>query len=142
MTESIEAPRGTVFVGRKISDQKFGSYDFGLHLPVPFDPAVPVAEQGELVTAFFALATELIGEQTKPLLALITERAFTAPAASGSAPAGNYSTDLRDGQVIKTCKVHGDVPHWDNRESKKSERAPDFKCSVGGEGIWLTPFKK
>jgi hypothetical protein len=31
---------------------------------------------------------------------------------------------------------------WDNRQAKTNPRQPDFKCTVCGYGVWLTPPPK
>ena len=41
--------------------------------------------------------------------------------------------------VVKFCnKCNEDVAHWDNRQSKRNPKAPDYKCTVCGAGIWDT----
>lgn len=137
MTESIEAPKGTVFVGRKVSDNNYGSYEFGLHLPVEFDASATVAEQSDAVQAAFKQAQEIVAAQSAPVLADIVKSDFTPKAKGAANQTAPASRELRGNQVLRTCKKEGtETPHWDNRATKTGKQ-PDFKCVGCGAGTWI-----
>jgi len=40
-------------------------------------------------------------------------------------------------KVTLYCEGCGqEVAHWDNRVGKRNPKAPDYKCTVCGKGIW------
>lgn len=142
---TVEQPKGTVGVNRKISDGNYGSYEFQLFLPVPFDESVPVSEQGDLVRQFFALAKELIGEQTSPLLEGLVANAVakqTGGTVSRSPRPAQTDSDTPD--VVLFCETcNSDQAFYDNRPKIASgaykPKAPKVKCKNCKSGLWDLP---
>lgn len=136
---NIETQKATVFVERKVSDNKYGSHVFGLHLPVELAPGFTAEDLTSAVLDAFEQAKTIVAKQSEPIVAALVEQSFAAPAPTGgrTAPRAANTSATVEYFCAKDAKV---TSHFDNRadiaSGKAKPKSPKLKCKVCREGVW------
>lgn len=162
---TITGPQVTVGFKRTLRVRDYESAEASVFIQVPTSPGDNVETITENMKTTFAAAKATVFEQlgipfevdptdlvVKDLLEKHLGGVEVSPAqqqvavqSSGNVPTTGAKSFGGGGTAAPTTKeglwqeLASDPKKWfDNRESKKSERGPDFKRKYSGETLWLT----
>jgi hypothetical protein len=174
MPETIVEPlRVTVGYSRKTPKEQYGSAEASVHYQVPVDLADDAEAIAAKMTEVFSAAKAAVFGQlgldfnVDPLTLVATEtlkRNLGAVEDFDNGPVGHSAnrSDLAAAAPREAFKANPGKPskeeilahvaahpeqYFDNREDKRSPRAPDYKARRNntfveeGTAVWVTPFK-